>query len=200
MSGQDDRELERRIAKLPRSIEPERDLWNGIAERIGAKRSEASFAARRKKLVFAGVGSLVAMAAAVTLVATGRIKRPAWPWPSPAPTAVVIAGDPTVSPAPSAAPLAEPPHPLENAKERIAYRTAVAELEASLAESRPNLPNDAAKRIDESLGVIDHAIEATEQAIAKDPESIELRSQLWDEYQQKIDALTAVVDLVTRTS
>ena len=198
MSGQDDRELDRRIAELPRSMEPERDLWSGIADRIGTPRREASFGTRRRKIAVAAA-SLVAMAAAVTLVATGGVKRPAWPRPSPAPTAVVIEGEPRLSPAPSAVP-AETPHPLENAKERIAYRAAVVALEASLAESRSYLPNDAAKWIDESLGVIDRAIEATEQAVAKDPDSIELRSQLWDEYQQKIDALTAVVDLVARTS
>ena len=68
-------------------------------------------------------------------------------------------------------------------------------LEASFAENRGELSAEAKERLEQSLGVLDHAIEATEQALAKDPDSAELRSQLWDEYQQKIDALAAVVDL-----
>ena len=90
--------------------------------------------------------------------------------------------------------------PLENVKERTAYRAAVLVLEATFAENRSYLSSDAAARVEQSLGILDHAIEATEQALARDPESVDLRSQLLDEYQQKIDALTVVVDLVTRTS
>jgi hypothetical protein len=134
------------------------------------------------------------MAAALTLVFVRRAHRPSWPWPSPVPTAVAVTSSPV---SPPAAPVVDP---LENVKERMAYRAAVSVLEATLAENRSYLSSDAAARVEQSLGVLDHAIEATEQALARDPESVELRSQLLDEYQQKIDALTVVVDLVTRTS
>jgi hypothetical protein len=198
MSGpEEDRDLDRLVAGLPRSVEPERDLWSGIAERIGAP--PPSLETRRKKVVVASAVSFLAVAAAVTLLVAGRVKKPAWPWPSPVPSAVAVVNSPPASSGELVPPRAAA-HPLENVRERIAYRAAVVALEASLAESRAQLPGEAARRIDESLGVIDHAIEATEQAIAKDPESHELRSQLWDEYQQKIDALTVVVDLVARTS
>jgi tetratricopeptide (TPR) repeat protein len=193
MSQPDDRELDRRVAKLPRSMHPERDLWADIENRIVTPPTMGSLAARRRKIVVAGAASVIAAAAAVTLLVTGRVRRPAWPWPSPAPSALAIASAPSMPPAP----VGEVP---ENAKERAAYRTAVLALEASLTENRRYLSTDAVARIDQSLGVLDHAIEATERALALDPESAELRSQLWDEYQQKIDALTAVVDLVARTS
>jgi hypothetical protein len=196
MNGPEE-DLDRLVAGLPRSIEPERDLWSGIAARIGAPPS--SLETRRKKVAVASAVSLLAVAAAVTLLVTGRVKKPAWPWPSPASSAVAIVNSPPASSAELVPPRAQA-HPLENTKERIAYRAAVVALEASLAAHRAGLPGEAARRVDESLGVIDHAIEATEQAIVKDPESHELRSQLWDEYQQKIDALTVVVDLVARTS
>jgi hypothetical protein len=192
MSQPDDRELDRRVAKLPRDIRPERDLWNDIESRIVAPRSAASLSARRKRLVAAAVSTFAA-AAAVTLLVSGRVRRPQWPWPSPVPSAVAITSGPPVLPAP-------PGDVLENTKERVAYRAAVLALEASLDENRGYLSAAAAERIDQSLGVLDHAIEATERALARDPDSAELRSQLWDEYQQKIEALTAVVDLVTRTS
>ena len=193
MSQPDDRELDRRVAKLPRDIRPERDLWNDIESRIVAPRSPASLAARRKGIVIAAAASTLAAAAAVTLLVSGRVRRPSWPWPSPVPSAVAITSGPPLVRAP-------PGDVLENTKERVAYRAAVLVLEASLDENRGYLSAAAAERIDQSLGVLDHAIEATERALARDPDSAELRSQLWDEYQQKIEALTAVVDLVTRTS
>ena len=192
MSEPHDRELDRRVAKLPRSIDPERDLWTDIESRIAAPRERASLVVRRRKFAVAGVAA-VAAAAAVTLLVARRAHRPPWPWPSPVPSAVAVSSAPLPLPAP-------PLDALENAKERIAYRTAVLALEASLAENRRYLSSQAAERLEQSLGVLDHAIDATEQALARDPDSAELRSQLWDEYQQKIDALTAVVDLVARAS
>jgi hypothetical protein len=193
MSDPQDRELDRRVAKLPRSIDPERDLWTDIASRIAAPRASAPLTARRRRLLVAGA-SAIAAAAAVTFLVGRRSPRPAWPWPSPVPSAVAVASTPAPAPAPA------PADALENAKERVTYRAAVQVLEASLAENRRYLSSQAADRLEKSLGVLDHAIQATEQALARDPDSTELRSQLWDEYQQKIDALTAVVDLVTRTS
>jgi tetratricopeptide (TPR) repeat protein len=193
MSDPQDRELDRRVAKLPRSIDPERDLWTDIASRIAAPRASTSLTARRRRLLVAGASALAA-AAAVTFLVGRRSPRPAWPWPSPVPSAMAVAS----APVPAAAPA--PADALENAKERVTYRAAVQALEASLAENRRYLSSQAADRLEKSLGVLDQAIQATEQALARDPDSTELRSQLWDEYQQKIDALTAVVDLVTRTS
>jgi hypothetical protein len=191
MSEPHDRELDRRVAKLPRSIHPERDLWTDIASRITTPRPPGLLATRRK-VVVVGAASVVAAAAAVTLL-VGRAYRPAWPWPSPVRSAVAVASSPIPAPV-------EAPDALEKAKERATYRAAVQALEASFAENRRYLSSDAAQRLEQSLAVLDHAIEATEQALAHDPDSTELRSQLWDEYQQKIDALAAVVDLVARTS
>jgi tetratricopeptide (TPR) repeat protein len=191
MSQGDDRELDRRAAKLPRSMDPDRDLWADIENRIVAPRTTSFLAVHKRKLVVAGTASMLAAAAALALAVSGRARRPAWPWPSPA--AVAVASSAPVTPA-------LPGDVLENVKERVAYRAALLALEASLAENRGYLSVEAAQRIDQSLGVLDHAIEATEKALALDPDSAELRSQLWDEYQHKIEALAAVVDLVTRTS
>jgi tetratricopeptide (TPR) repeat protein len=199
MSQGDDRELDRRAAKLPRSMDPDRDLWADIENRIAAPRTTSFFAVRKRKFVVAGTASVLAAAAALALAVSGRARRPAWPWPwpSPVPAAVAVAVA-SASAAPVSPALAG--DVLENAKERITYRAAVLALEASLAENRGYISAEAAQRVDQSLGVLDNAIDATEKALALDPESAELRSQLWDEYQHKIEALAAVVDLVTRTS
>jgi hypothetical protein len=193
MSAPDDRELDRRVGKLPRSIDPPRDLFPDIERRITSPKA-ASWSLRGTRTAVIGAASVVALAAALGLVFVRRGHRPSWPWPSPAPSAVAVTSSPV---SPPAAPVVDP---LENVKERTAYRAAVSVLEASFAENRSYLSSDAAARVEQSLGILDHAIEATEQALARDPESVDLRSQLLDEYQQKIDALTVVVDLVTRTS
>ena len=189
----DDRELDGRVGKLPRSIDPPRDLWMDIERRITSPKAP-SWSLRGKRTAIIGAASAVAVAAAIGLVFVRRGHRPSWPWPSPVPSAVAVTSVPA---SPSAVPVVDP---LENVKERAAYRAAVSVLEALLAENRSYLSSESAARVEQSLGVLDHAIEATEQALARDPESADLRSQLWDEYQQKIDALTVVVDLVTRTS
>jgi hypothetical protein len=189
-----DRELDRRIAKLPRSIRPERDLWGDIESRIAKPPAPVSFFSRHRNAVMAGA-SLVAVAAAIALVMGVRAKAGAWPWPSPRAQAVAIER-PIVAPMAS---IEAPVDPLANDKERAAYRAAVSALESSFAETRSALTTDAAARLEQSIGVIDHAIEATERALASDPESTELRLQLRDEYQQKIDVLSTVVDLVART-
>ena len=193
MSAPDDRELDRRVGKLPRSIDPPRDLFPDIERRITSPKAP-SWPLRGKWTAVIGAASAVALAAALALVFVRRAHRPSWPWPSPVPSAVAVTSSPV---SPPAAPVVDP---LENVKERTAYRAAVSVLEATLAENRSYLSSDAAARVEQSLGILDHAIEATEQALARDPESVDLRSQLLDEYQQKIDALTVVVDLVTRTS
>jgi hypothetical protein len=62
------------------------------------------------------------------------------------------------------------------------------------------LPDDAVQRIQTSLAVLDEAIGATKKALDATPDSTELEGQLRDEYEQKIRALTDVVDLARGAS
>jgi hypothetical protein len=186
MSDAKDRELERKIRDLPRSMEPERDLWIDIAARIEAKRPPAALlgglAKRKRVAIAAGVVALSA-AAAVAVVSRRRVEGPSAKIETPPPVL------------PSAAPPAPP-----NRAEHEVYVVALRALEASFAEQRRLLPDDAVQRIQTSLAVLDDAIGATKKALEATPDSAELEGQLRDEYEQKIRALTDVVDLVRGAS
>ncbi len=175
MSDPLDRELEKKIRDLPRSVEPERDLWTDIAARIEAK------ATNRRRLAF--IPAAIFAAAATFLVLYARRTTP--------PIVAVETPAPSVAPSTSA----EPPQPAQDV-----YVVALRTLEASFAERRPFLPSDAVRRIDTSLAVLDEAIGATKKALDAAPGSPELEVQLRDEYEQKIRALTDIVDLARGAS
>jgi hypothetical protein len=177
MSDRLDRELEKKIRDLPRSMEPDRDLWTDIAARIGARRKRA--------MIVPVITAAFVLAAAATIVLVAR-RRPAAP-------AVAIDTRPLA--APSAAHPAEEHH-----GEADVYAVALRTLEASFAERRPFLPSDAVRHIDASLAVLDEAIGATKKALEEAPGSPDLEGQLRDEYEQKIRALTDIVDLARGAS
>jgi hypothetical protein len=182
MSDPKDRELEDKIRDLPRSVEPERDLWTDVAARIEAKRRPTTlFGGTPKRAAIAG--ALVALSAAATFALVSKRRMPS----------VAIDRVPPVV-APSAAP-AEPARESQDV-----YVTALRSLEASFAEQRRLLPGDAVHRIETSLAVLDEAIGATKKALEAAPGSPELEGQLRDEYEQKIRALTDIVDLARGAS
>ena len=186
MKGPHDQELDRGVARLPRSIHPERDLWMDIEKRIVALRAPPSLAARRRKFAAASVAALAAAAAVTVLVERGEHRPPV---PSPAPSELAASS-------PSSPVLAAFEGPLEHAKERRACRAAVQALEASLAENLRHLSSRDAERLEQSIAVIDRVIQTTELLLSRDPDNPELQRQLWEAYQQKIDALEAITDLV----
>jgi hypothetical protein len=183
MSDPKDRELEDEIRDLPRSMEPERDLWTDIAARIEAKRRPTRlFGGMPKRAAIAAVVGALSAAATFALVSKRR------------PPSVAVDRVPPVAP-PSAAPAAEPTREGQDV-----YVTALRTLEASFAEQRRFLPGDAVHRIETSLAVLDEAIGATKKALEAAPGSPELEGQLRDEYEQKIRALTDIVDLARGAS
>jgi hypothetical protein len=189
MSDPEDRELERRIRGLPRSVDPERDLWTEIAARIGAKRRPASLFGRVPRrttaALVAAVGALSVAAATVVVLRRHH-----------AVPNVAIENRPADSSAASS-PLPSTP---EVAPRDEVYVVALRQLEASFAEQRRRLPSDAVQRIETSLAVLDEAIGDTKKALESQPGSTELEGQLRNEYEQKIRALTDLVDLATGAS
>lgn len=85
-------ELERRIDALPRGIAPSRDLWPGIASRIGGPASSPSAERRAQRRPWLSV--LVALAAGYTLAAwLPLLQISTGPAPSVAPTALDLVAD-----------------------------------------------------------------------------------------------------------
>jgi hypothetical protein len=152
MKAPQDLELDREVAKLPRSMRPERDLWTDIERRIVAVPPSSWLGARHRTIAVAS-GAAFAAAAAVTLLVERREDRS--PSPSSAPSAVAAS---------SALPavLASSEHGLERAKERSAYRAAARSLEGAVTEHLRDLPSRDAERLQQSLGELERAIAATE--------------------------------------
>jgi hypothetical protein len=188
VSDPKDRELEDAIRNLPRSLDPERDLWTQIAARIEAKRRPTALLGRGlgpTKAAVLGMVATLSIAAAVAFVLKRRD------------AARSVAMDETP---PAAAPSAAPPHIDRSEAGQQVYILALRQLEASFAEQRRLLPSDAVHSIEASLAVLDEAIGATTKALEAAPGSPELEGQLRDEYEQKIRALTDIIDLTTGAS
>ena len=169
-------------AALPRSIEPERDLWPGIAERLAAEgvvrtsfgRGTAGHAAiGRKAVPLRWVAAAAVVIVAVTLAyQLGRSQRTTM-------VAEDVAGDPT--PAVVAA-SASPDVELELQEVRD-------DLRARLEVRRDVLDPATLQIIDDNLELIDGAIERISAALESDPGNARLTRQLVFAYRQQIDLL-----------
>lgn len=186
------RESERRLrqvlahaAALPRSSSPSRDMWPGIAERLG----------RERAWWWAGVpgrGAL-ALAAATVLVGIGAVL---WVQRAPAPARLVEI--PAASPPLAVATTDGPPlaDPVLAAAERDYELAANALLEA-LQQRRPALRPETLESIEGNLEVIDRALTEVRVALAKDPSNPELNRMLVATHRKKLDVLRRVVKLST---
>ncbi len=169
-------------ASLPRSIEPERDLWPGIAERLaGDSVVRTSFG--RDTPGRAAIGRNAATlrwiaAAAVVIVAVmvayqlGRSQR-----------STVVAEDLATATIPAAvAASASPDVELELQEVRD-------DLRAHLDARRDVLDPTTLQIIDDNLDLIDSAIERISTALESDPGNARLTRQLVFAYRQQIDLL-----------
>jgi predicted anti-sigma-YlaC factor YlaD len=182
------REEERRLrsfveaaATLPRQIEPRRDLWPGIAERIEDAKREPRPAAR----VRPWWGSPLGLAAAAALVmALGAF----------------LARDRLRTNAPSVTegtllPAAVSPGGEALAEAERSYTTATAELMAAVNARRDSFSPETLAAIDRNLLVIDDSLKQLRDAIQKDPGRAELQRMLVATHQKKVDMLRLLVQL-----
>jgi hypothetical protein len=184
--AEDDRELLAKIDALPREVDPGRDLWRGVAQRIEAQRR-----ARRRWFV----GGSLAMAATV-LLAVGVATSAHGTKPVPEglaahPPASSVAPAPAVS-APAAAPKSLVP-------EEDSYRAALAALAPTLAQRKAQLPEADAAKVETSLRAIETALATTRAALTEHPDDPDLRAELDAEYEQEIQTINDVLDWTTRS-
>lgn len=186
---------------LPREIAPPRDLWPEIAARIGARPDQASGGVsseaplrvsglrmqpplrrpwRRRVGLVGGVLVLVALSSAVTALWLGR------------------AGAPTlaVEPTPRVEPDAARPAALAAFRptEREYLRT-VEELEMVLNARREQLAPETLATVEESLRIIDGAIQEARAALAADPANADLPLMLSGTYRKKVQLLQDAIQL-----
>jgi predicted anti-sigma-YlaC factor YlaD len=167
-----------RARALPHAA-PARDLWPGIAARIGRgeRRSEASVV--RRRLSFTPVQLATAAAALVVLSAAAAlavVDRRSQPGPAPAPIAAL--GLP--------------------AAER--FDAAVGRLERALAAGRDVLDSGTVQVIERNLAVIDAAIADARRALDTDPASPYLNHHLAQQMRRKVELLRRANGLVTGRS
>jgi len=173
---------------------PERDLWPGIAARIGASTGEAPVvdlaAARARRRWTFSLPQLAAAAVALMAVSGGTV----WLL-RPVPSAPVAAR-PT---APTASPVVTVSSRSTRSADR-SYATAVSDLERVLEQGRGRLDPTTVRVIERNLATIDSAIAQAQRAVAADSASVYLNSHLAETMQRKLDLLRQAAALVSSVS
>jgi len=168
----------RRVVALARALDdrpPERDLWPGIAERIGpASGAEVVPLPHRRRYVFS-IPQLAAAGIALSVLSAGL-----------AGTAVHLLGRRAVSVAQLPPTVALPQHVAATA---APYDAAIQELEEILAARRAELDSGTVRTLEASLRVIDGAIAQARSALARDPNNSYLNGHLRSTLDRKLDLL-----------
>lgn len=154
---------------------PDRELWEGVAGRIG-RGNVAQFAVPHRRR-FSFTVPQIAAAAVALMVTSGALVSLLRPEPPPV-TATSVGEEPL--PESLAVPVA-----LVDPK----YDGAVAELERTLAEGRARLDPQTVRVLEQNLAAIDRAIEESVRALEADPANSFLTNHLVSARQRKLALL-----------
>jgi predicted anti-sigma-YlaC factor YlaD len=182
-----------RRARMLAETAPSRDLWPGIATRIGLRGADpetvVDLAARRRRtkrwsfslpqLAAAGIALMTLSGSAVWL-----LRAPGAPPAAEGLVATAPAGSP------SAINVAVKPNASRS------YAAAVADLERVLADGRGQLDSTTVRVIEENLAVIDRAIVQAQRALDADPANLYLNTHLAETMRRKLDLLRRAAALV----
>ena len=152
---------------------PARDLWPGIAERIGASTDDLARRRARRRVSFT-VPQLIAASVTLVALSAGVARLVMWP-PS-----TTVATNPV-----------SPSGPIWPAKADLTADHAVQDLRVALADGQRTgrLSPVTAQRIEHSLAVIDSAIADGKRALAVDPKSSYLNQHLAETMRRKMEFL-----------
>jgi hypothetical protein len=168
-------------AALPRERSPERDLWPGIAARLGT--NVAAFPRRatvwRPATLAAAAAVLVALSSAVTWRMARPAERGAAEREPDAPHVTLV----------SLTPVADL---LDAEKE---YARATSELVAAIEARRGSLPPETLVAVEQNLRAIDEALKGLRQALQNEPGNDDLTQLLAATHKRKLDTLRRVVRL-----
>lgn len=155
-------------AAMPRLLDPPRDLWPAIAERL----REEGPGARRSLPWWAG-GLLAA--AAVLLALSSSLRVPARP------TQPSQGGEGRLAQASFTSP--------SLLEAEGGYLKATEELNAALESRRGSLSPETLRVVDENLRIITEALRSVRQALAKDPGNRALTHMLLSTHRKKVEIL-----------
>jgi len=178
------RDLEARIAQLPREIEPPAGAWTAIKSEIArkgdARIGRAGFWQQPAFLAAAAL-LLVTGSSAITAIALGRR--------APSETA------PGVAARDGARPTATPATLAEFTVVENDYISTANRLSAILESEETQLTPETIMKLKESLRVIDAAILEARRALAADPANKQLVEMLSTSYNQKLDLLRRTTEM-----
>ena len=187
----------KRIVGRARALDdrqPERDLWPGIAARIGlpaaaategtevrlARRTPGRWTFSLPQLAAAGIALMALSGAAAWLL-------------HPAGTAMVVTS-------PSTPPVVMPVALGPARRTERSYDLAVAELQQVLTQNRGRLDTTTVRVIEQNLATIDRAIAQAQRAVAADSANIYLNSHLAETMRRKLELLRQAAALVSAVS
>jgi hypothetical protein len=167
-----------KAAELPKDVEPSRDLWPGIAARLGEVPREAAARSFRWPMALAA-GFLVASVSALLTWSLMRTPEPA-----------VVAKTPTVqSPAADIVPVSYGPNSGLTAQELMARDELVVRFREKFTTLRPETRDAIVK----NLAIMQAAADEIDAALAKDPASGMLKGMLVGTYKQELQLYSTVV-------
>jgi anti-sigma factor RsiW len=176
-------------------VAPERDLWPGIAQRIGATpirrpiRELSSTRYRSRRWSFS-LPQLAAAGIALMTLSGGAVWLARGPG-SPAPVTRVATQAPGPLPAiPAAAGAPE-------ARGDSSYSRAVSDLEQVLATGRGQLDSSTVRVIEQNLAAIDRAIAQARAALEADPANLYLNTHLAETMRRKLELLRQAAALAS---
>jgi hypothetical protein len=174
------------------TLPPGRDLWPGIAERIGATTRSRSLdlASRRRgpRRWSFSIPQLAAASVALMTLSGGA----AWLLRGAGPAAVPV---PVASaPAPTSPTITQATSGRGTAKG--SYDQAIADLERVLAGGRGQLDSTTIRVIEQNLAAIDRAIAQAQNALDADPANLYLNTHLAETMRRKLDLLRQAAALV----
>jgi len=173
------RSLKESAAALPEATDPRRDLWEGIATRLGGRKSFL-----RPALIAASMAAVLAGAGYMALIAPRNLSAP--------PAAVAVPATAAV-PSPSSIPA------LNGAD--LAFLEARQELRTALYERKKTFSPETLRQVDQNLRIIENAIEEIRTAVARDPGNRKLQKMLISTRQREVALLrhvTQTADLQSR--
>lgn len=174
-------ELRRRVDELPRWVEPSRDLWPGIANRIDrGKVVQGRFGTRARRYAIAAAAAVASAAALIAAYTVGRqhpdesmlAVREATP------AAVTVSFEDT-----------------SLGVIEAEFRHARTELMGILEQRRHELSPETLHVVESNLLLIDDAIEQITVALGRDPDNLQLSHQLAAVYRQQIELLRTATSL-----
>lgn len=167
------RSIQSEAAGLPKTIEPDNDLWQGIADRLEPK-GPASIPFPRKTSLQTGLLRALAWAAVILVVIAAAVTY-----------SVLPVSDPPVGP--NQAVTNEMPPELVQAEAEFAL--AKEELLAVFDDCKDFLSPDTVRVFEENMAIIDEAITGTKVALAEDPANKRLVRVLMATHQREISLM-----------